>query len=869
MAGEPNFHSFFVRATRIEDGPYPYQERLATSDDLPQLLDVPTGVGKTAAAILAWLYRRRVHPDEAVRSSAPRRLVYCLPMRTLVDQTAGAARDWLCRLGFLADEPGDEQPLTGWAAQYDPDGKRIAVSILMGGEDAGDWYLSPARDAILIGTQDMLLSRALNRGYGMSRYAWPIEFALLNNDCQWILDETQLMGVGLETSAQLAGFREELQTFGHSRTLWMSATLNTQQLQTVDHPPPQPGGWNIEKLGEDDESAERVRLIKNAKKPIQQLGACRLQPGKDQRSSWVETLAAEIISAHRRGTLALAVLNRVDRAQEVYRSIIDAHDEKVETHLIHSRFRPYDRETIQDQALDESTIAADGPGRIVIATQAIEAGVDVSATTMFTELAPWSSLVQRFGRCNRRGVCGEEGRPAAQIFWMDIDTENAAKSKEIVLPYAAEDLDRARECLADLQDAGPASLEQIHVDEPAPIPHVIRRKDLLDLFDTTPDLSGNDLDVSRYIRDSDDTDLQLYWRDWPLDNKRNKKTPPPLPDGEADFPAPSRRELCSVSVAAMRDFLKKLKKQDTTGWGWDPLDKEWRAFRPDEVRPGMTVLLHVTAGGYDARLGWTGDSKHQPVQDVRPDDGEALDSMDNDDTRGAGRPQTLAAHVRCVIDELQELQGALQSLTGNVDWDALERAAWWHDVGKAHPAFQSAMRAAAPVRELDPHGEQVWAKSGTSGRLRYFVVDPETEREIKRTGFRHELVSALAWLNQHNGEDRADLIAYLIAAHHGKVRLSIRSMPNENRPADPTVRFARGIWEGDRIPQVKLGNGETVAEFEINLELMELGESEHWGASWLERTIRLRDELGPLRLAYLESLLRIADRLGSEKGEQA
>ena len=41
----------------------------------------------------------------------------------------------------------------------------------------------PKRPAILIGTQDMLLSRALNRGYGMSRYRWPMHFGLLNNDC--------------------------------------------------------------------------------------------------------------------------------------------------------------------------------------------------------------------------------------------------------------------------------------------------------------------------------------------------------------------------------------------------------------------------------------------------------------------------------------------------------------------------------------------------------------------------------------------------------------------------------------------------------------------------------------------------------------
>ena len=53
---------------------------------------------------------------------------------------------------------------------------------------------------------------------------------------------------------------------------------------------------------------------------------------------------------------------------------------------------------------------------IVIATQAVEAGVDISAAIMFTELAPWASMVQRFGRANRRA----EVEGGAQVHWIDI-----------------------------------------------------------------------------------------------------------------------------------------------------------------------------------------------------------------------------------------------------------------------------------------------------------------------------------------------------------------------------------------------------------------------------------------------------------------
>src|SRR5712691_861832 len=90
------FDNLFQRATASPKC-LPYQERLAVGDPWPTLLDVPTGLGKTAAAILAWLWRRRFAGKDT-----PRRLVYCLPMRVLVEQTFTESVKWLNRLGLLA-----------------------------------------------------------------------------------------------------------------------------------------------------------------------------------------------------------------------------------------------------------------------------------------------------------------------------------------------------------------------------------------------------------------------------------------------------------------------------------------------------------------------------------------------------------------------------------------------------------------------------------------------------------------------------------------------------------------------------------------------------------------------------------------------
>ncbi len=66
----------------------------------------------------------------------------------------------------------------------------------MGGVDAEGWFAKAKRPAVSVGTQDMLLSRALMGGYASSRAVWPMGFALLQEDAQRVFDEVQLMGVG-------------------------------------------------------------------------------------------------------------------------------------------------------------------------------------------------------------------------------------------------------------------------------------------------------------------------------------------------------------------------------------------------------------------------------------------------------------------------------------------------------------------------------------------------------------------------------------------------------------------------------------------------------------------------------------------------
>jgi CRISPR-associated endonuclease/helicase Cas3 len=373
-----SFRDLFVRATGR--APYRYQKRFAEESASFDLLSVPTGAGKTATAILGWLYRRRF-ADDAVKKATPRRLVYCLPMRTLVEQTDECANDWLATLGI----------------------KDIRVHKLLGGDVADDWMLHPENDAILVGTQDMLLSRALNRGYAEGRFQWPIDFGLLNNDCLWVFDEVQLMAAGVSTSAQLAGLREKLSTFGPScRSVWMSATLEKQWLDTVDF---RDRLSALTTLRMDDEELTTGELGKRmtAKKILK-----RVNVDKDASDKkYGEAVAKAVLAGHEAGSRTLIVMNTVNRAQVVFEAL-SKQKPTAELMLIHSRFRPVER-----GLLNEKLTSKQKPDeQIIVATQVVEAGVDISARLLVTELAPWPSLVQRFGRCHRYGSGGRKGGEA-------------------------------------------------------------------------------------------------------------------------------------------------------------------------------------------------------------------------------------------------------------------------------------------------------------------------------------------------------------------------------------------------------------------------------------------------------------------------
>jgi len=253
-----SYQDFFKQCTGFY--PYPWQERFSTwNGETVAVVCAPTGVGKEAGSIIPWLHAHKV----GIRSTT--RLAYALLTRSLVDQVFENTR-----------------------CVVNASGLSIKVYCLKGGLIEHGFEQDLTKPAILIGTQDQLLSRALNRGFGVSWGQRPLHCAALTNDCRWILDEIQLTGVGYSTLVQLYKHWRDLGTYGNVQLCLMSATFDDRPLKELD----------VERLKLDETDFANEKL--NAK-------VTRLKRVYRANVEGVENVAALVKAKHTPGTLSLVL----------------------------------------------------------------------------------------------------------------------------------------------------------------------------------------------------------------------------------------------------------------------------------------------------------------------------------------------------------------------------------------------------------------------------------------------------------------------------------------------------------------------------------------------------------------------------------
>ena len=473
---------------------------------------------------------------------------------------------------------------------------------------------------------------------------------------------------------------------------------------------------------------------------------------------------------------------------------------------------PPKRESWREQFLSRTACTA-GADRIIVATQVVEAGVDISAGCLVTELAPWPNLVQRFGRCARY-------RGQGRVVVMD-----RGHDEKTAPPYDPESLASAWAAVQAISDAGIAELERYESElneesraslYPYEPDHLLMRHEYDELFDTTPDLTGADLDISRFIRSGDERDVRVFWADISKDEV-------PARDRQ-----PQRRELCAVPFLKARDWLcgsesKSNRKPKLRGamsaWIWDWIDGEWVEARRENLLPGRVVCVAARCGGYSVEQGFSPESGEKvplaPMIDLSAE-AEAVDAADSEhdgEPLSASEWKTIACHSDEIVASVARIAGDLK-LPEEIQ-SLLALAARWHDVGKSHPAFQGAIRdvegGPRPVRpDLAKGPSKAWLWPPGTYRITHDTGEIED-----RPSFRHELASAMAlfsllqlyqpkhpallgpWIDLFKeigkeleltvssesptpaiqevlncSEDEFNLLVYLVASHHGKVRVA-------------------------------------------------------------------------------------------------
>ncbi len=848
--------------------PFPWQGKLFgefLEKKFRASCDVPTGLGKTSVMAI-WLLGLAHHYRNQSLEGYPRRLVYVVNRRTVVDQATREAeriRSAIVKEPTLSGIAGALQPLV----TRDTD-TPFAISTLRGQfADNAEWRDDPARPAIIVGTVDMIGSRLLFAGYGRGFKTRPLHAGFLGQDSILIHDEAHLEPAFQELLTTIECEQKRCGDFRPLRLMALTATPRTGQSSESSV------------LSDEDRKHPEVSKRLTAKKGI---SFFRVQDEKAIADEAVRR-ALEYRETQQAIIVFLRKLDDVETAARKLRA------EKLKVLELTGTMRGLER----DEMVKKSRIfarfmrgsdAGPEPGTVyLICTSAGEVGVDISADHMVGDLSPFDSMAQRLGRVNRFG----EGDARVDVTY----AEPAEDSKPLneVLVRTLSILQRLPKRDDQRHDASPAALGSLPLSERqdafTPGPQILPATDILfDAWALTSirgKLPGRPV-VAEWlhgIAEWEPPQTYVVWReevDLVTGELLVKYEPGDLLE---DYPLKPHELLRDRSDRIFKRLCELATRHDQSLiWIASDFDSvkvttlgELAQEKDARVISNRTVLLPPSIGGlsesgmldgrapldetrpYDVADLWNDDKDNtrrmriwdgdprptgmRPVRtiDLRPESEEEADgegdeeaparrrywrwyvrprSADDDGSLAAIQRQELAPHLKSAADFAAAMVGKL----GVRDPEALavRLAAGWHDLGKDRRVWQHS------IYNFD-YPDPVLAKSG--GRMR-----PQ-----QLSGYRHEFGSLmdLSFGDQHRSEfsalapDVQDLVLHLIAAHHGR---------------------ARPHFPDDEVfdPNHTEINAATIA---IETPM---------------RFARLQRKYGRWGLAYLESLVRAADVLASQ-----
>ena len=394
MELHPGDFADFFRAIH-EYSPFPWQQalvdRLADSGAWPDVLELPTGAGKTAALDAA-VFHLALCADAP--GMAALRIALVVDRRLVVDDAFARALKIADALRHAVNGNAGRAPVVEEVARRlkrlaGSGGPPLVAQRLRGGVPLEhDWARTPTQPTVLCSTVDQVGSRLLFRGYGVSDRMKPVHAGLLGTGSLILLDEAHLAEPFRQTL-------EAVRRIGQARidVALLSATPGIAAERPFALSP-----------GDRTDPVLRKRLeahkVATLKAPVRGGGAAAAKALSVEARAMAGRLRESGVSP----AVVGVVVNRVALARDVF-TALDG-DDVAESVLMIGRSRGVDRDAIAEKLAPFRTgdvNRAQANPLFVVATQCLEVGVDLDLDGLVTQAASLDALRQRFGRLNRAG----------------------------------------------------------------------------------------------------------------------------------------------------------------------------------------------------------------------------------------------------------------------------------------------------------------------------------------------------------------------------------------------------------------------------------------------------------------------------------
>ena len=408
----PTFAEVFHALHGVD--PFPWQRRLAdtvtASGEWPDIA-LPTAAGKTAAIDVALYHLAREAGLNPQERRSPRRILFVVDRRTVVDDAFRRAQQIIGRLDQASDDP-----VLGWLRhqllKYGGDSP-LAVAMLRGGVHRDQrWFKDPLQPTVIVSTVDQVGSRLLFRGYGCRDQTWSIHAALMATDSLFLLDEAHLSQPFEQT---LKAIQDRIR-MDHQRNGWglPMRCVSLTATSSAEKPP----------MCEDDEDRAHPVLSRRLSTPKP---ALLIKVSTDRvKASLRPRERHEIVVANRNRIadefLNVALKIKGDTGPKKVAIIVN---EVALARMIHERLQDLNHQSLlvigRSRAVDRWNLfsAPDAPTKclrvgappipegeqslFVVSTQCIEVGADLDFDHLVSECAAIDALRQRFGRLARAG----------------------------------------------------------------------------------------------------------------------------------------------------------------------------------------------------------------------------------------------------------------------------------------------------------------------------------------------------------------------------------------------------------------------------------------------------------------------------------